>query len=764
MVERANIDKPIEIKKVMCWPSPGCTNCGHLVSVKDGKIISMKGNPDCPTNRGAVCKERFPHFIEWLYHPDQLMYPLKRKGERGEGQWERISWDQALDEIASRLKELKSQFGAETLSVIEGTYRSDFYGIRSRFLNLFGNPHNMATAGTICGCNRHTFDIAVSGSTMPAMMLQLGNTKSAGSYVYCGSDISKARPVAWQKFKKRLSEEPRPKLIVIDPRKTEMAEMADMWLQIRPGTDAALFLAWINIIFEENLYDKEFVEKWTYGFNELRTRAAEYPPEKVAEITWIPADQIKASARLYALNRPSAITLGLGCDHIGFNAIRIEQTRMCLLALTGTIRSEFGLAPLGPGPIINGVMGVRDSMLQMEEKCAPVQRHKHLGSDRFKLLTWPCYEQTSPNYRKTYGIAQTMSGHNYSVPQPVVWRSILDSKPYPTSALITWGSNPLITGGNVKLIYKALKSENLKLHVVLEHFLTPTAMLADYVLPSASKLERGGLSTLEDFIPFFQAGEKAVEPLGERKPDYQFFRGLAVRLGFGEYFPWETEEELYNYRLKPLGITFGEAAREKYVVSSTQPWTYATINPATGKPTGFATPSGKLELYSNVLKALGHDPLPFFEEPPESPVRTADIAREYPLILITGGRFNPQFHSEHRQIGMGMREQHPEPLVEIHPETAGQLGLKMGDWAYIETLRGVIKQKVNITDKIHPRVVNCEHGWWFPEQPAREPWLGGMWESNCNVLTMDDPDTCDRLTGGWNLRALLCKVYKVDHP
>jgi anaerobic selenocysteine-containing dehydrogenase len=757
-------EKGIKTKKVMCWPSPGCTNCGLLVRVKDGKIVNMRGNPDCPTNRGAVCKERFPHFKEWLYHPEQLMYPLKRVGERGEGQWQRISWDQALEEIAAKLKQLKAQYGAETLSFIEGTYRSDFYGIRSRFLNLFGNPHNVASAGTICGCNRHAFDIAVSGSTMPAMMLQLGGASSPGCYVFCGSDLSKARPVAWQSLKKRLLSQPKPKLIVIDPRKTEMADYAEMWLQIRPGTDTALFMAWINVIIKEGLCDKEFVDKWIYGFEELKKRAEEYPPERVAEIAWISADKIRESARLYAARKPSAITLGLGCDHVGLSGIRTEQARICLLAITGNLRAEFGLTPLGPGPLINGAMGVRDSMLQLEEKCSPEQRKKQLGSDRFKLMTWPAYGITSKIYKKQYGISQTMSGHNFSAPQPVVWRSILDCKPYPTKALITWGSNPLLNAGNTRLVYKALKSPNLELHVVLEHFMTPTAMVADYVLPSASKLERGGLSTVEDFTPFFQAGEKAVEPLGERRSDYQFFRGLAIKLGFGEYFPWETEEDLYNYRLKPLGITFEQAAREKYQIGSTKPWTYETINPTTGKPTGFATPSGKLELYSNVLKELGYDPLPFYQEPLESPISTPDVAKEFPFILTTGGRFNPQFHSEHRQLGMGMREQHPDPLVEIHPGTARELGISDGDWAYIETLRGVIKQKVKITDRIHPKVINCEHCWWFPEQPAREPWLGGLWQSNCNVLTMDDPDTCDPLTGGWVLRALLCKVYKVRTP
>ena len=191
--------------------------------------------------------------------------------------------------------------------------------------------------------------------------------------------------------------------------------------------------------------------------------------------------------------------------------------------------------------------------------------------------------------------------------------------------------------------------------------------------------------------------------MGERKSDYHFFRDLAIRLGFGEYFPWENEEDLYNYRLKPLGITFTEAAREKYLVSSDTPWTYETINPKTGKPTGFATPSGKFELYSNVLKQLGYDPLPFYEEPPESPIRTPEVAKEFPLILITGGRFQPMFQAENRQLGMGMREQHPWPLMDIHPDTASKLGIADGDWAYIETLRGVIKMKAKVTTGITPK-------------------------------------------------------------
>lgn len=748
-----------QFKKIVCWPSPGCTHdCGLLATVKNGRIVSLRGDPDSPT-KGAVCAERFPHLLKWLNHPDQLMYPLKRKGERGENNWQRISWDQALDEIADKLKQLKSKYGAETLSVIEGTYRTDLYGIRNRFLTLFGNPVNIGASGVTCGTCKTELSFALAGTNLVPPVISRTGLDKQGCFVYCGSNPPGARQLLWRNLKKQMQGPNPPKLILIDPRRIEMADYADMWLQIRPGTDAALFLAWINVIIQEKLYDKEFVDQWTYGFEELKKRAEEYPPEKVAEITWIPAEKIRESARLYALNRPGFVILGLATDEIGRNGMRVEQARICLHAITGNMRSEFGTAPTGPGPIINGKMGVRDAHLQLDEKCSPEQRKKQLGSDRFKLMTWPGYEIINKYYRETYGLSVPM-GHNFDVAQPMIWRSILDRKPYPTTALLTWTSNPLLNAGNTKMVYKALKSPNLELHIVLEHFMTPTAMLADYVLPAASKFEVPCLSSVEDFSPRFRVGEQAIRPLGERRDDYEFFRGMAVRLGFGEYFPWKTKTELHEYRLKPLNITL-EQAREMYHINGDKPWTYDTINPRTGKVTGFATSTGKFELYSNLLKELGYDPLPYFEEPVESHLSTPELAKEYPLILITGGRFLPQFQSEHRQLGMGLREQHPDPLMEIHPDTAKGLGISEGDWAYIETLRGVIKMKAKVTTNIHPKVVNCEHLWWFPEQPSREPWLGGMWQSNCNVLTMDDPDTCDPLTGGWTMRALLCKVYKV---
>jgi anaerobic selenocysteine-containing dehydrogenase len=165
-------------------------------------------------------------------------------------------------------------------------------------------------------------------------------------------------------------------------------------------------------------------------------------------------------------------------------------------------------------------------------------------------------------------------------------------------------------------------------------------------------------------------------------------------------------------------------------------------------------------LYSTILEKLGYDPLPYYEEPAESPVRTPEVAKEYPLILNTGGRFMPQHHSEFRHYGMGMREKYPDPWMEINTGDAQKLGIKEGEWVFIETRRGRIRQRARVTDRIPRGIVNCQASWWFPEMPAEEPSLHGVFESNANVLCLDEPDTLDPLTGGWQSRALLCKVYK----
>jgi len=719
-----------------------------LVHVQDGKIVKIEPDPDNRLSRGFSC-ERPCYAIKWLYHPDQLKHPLKRAGKRGEGKWRQISWEQAIGEIAEKLNKLKAAYGAQTLAVFEGTYRGENIWARSRFLNLFQNPQNVFHPGVVCTLNCLAVEQAVMGDSVMATP----DIAHTNCLVLSGMRPHESSPRTLASIVRRRQQAPM-KLIVIDPVVTKAARMADIHLQIRPGTDTALFMGWLNVIINENLYDKEFVAKWTIGFDELAARAAEYPPDRVALITGIPAQKIIESARLYATTRPAALYRGLATDQLGPNSARVSQARNAVRAICGNIDVPGGDLVPSVGPIIDGKWFIRDAQMELTERLPAAVRKLQLGREKAPLMTWSGYELTNAPWQKLHGVSQTTM-HRLGGFVPALYESILDRKPYPITAAITWGSNPLLWAPNIKRLYQALKSPNLELSVVQEYWLTPTAQLAEYVLPAASWLERPLCSTQEDFTDVVWGGDRAVPPLGERKDDYTFFRDLALATGQSKSdWPWETLEDVIAYRLKPLGITYEEFVRTGYILGTRKYKKY--------EQEGFATASGKLELASSVLQKLGGDPLPFYEEPPESPVSAPEVFKDYPLILNTGGRFMPMFHSEHRQLGIGMREKHPDPLVTIHPDTAGKLGIKDGDWVYIETKRGRIKQRASLDPAILPDVVNCEASWWFPEQPGEDPSLFGVFQSNANVLTPDSHEFCDPLTGGWASRALLCRVYKVE--
>jgi len=272
--------------------------------------------------------------------------------------------------------------------------------------------------------------------------------------------------------------------------------------------------------------------------------------------------------------------------------------------------------------------------------------------------------------------------------------------------------------------------------------MTPTAELADYVLPAACTLERSD----------FPNCPKAIESLYERRDDYQFWRELGIRVGQENYWPWKTAEEVCDYRLKPLDLTFEQLVKRGGLRPTKECRKY--------EREGFGTPSGKVEIYSSIFEKLGLDPLPSYKEPPESPMSDPDLAKDYPLIMIASGNFMPMYHSELRQISSAIK-QRPDPLTDIHPQTAKSLGIADGDWVWIETLRGKIKQRARLSDEVHPSVVRVQHGWWFPETSGEAPSLHGLWESNANVLCPVDPEYCNVEIGGWPHSALLCRINKI---
>jgi anaerobic selenocysteine-containing dehydrogenase len=713
-------------------------NCGVLVEVEDGKLVKVRPNPEQKITRGAMCIKATAA-IEHHYHPDRLNYPLKRMGERGEGKWERINWEQTLNEIADKLKQIKSDHGAESVVFGRGTYRTDYWSL-SRFQHLYGSP-NMYTPGQICFCNTWSIHTAVYGACAIAKSVMPGTPPQC--LVIWGLNQAESYPPTWKAvlgLKERGT-----KIITVDPRRVPAAEAADIWLQIRPQTDGALALAWLNVIINEGLYEKDFVDNWTYGFDQIKERIQEYPPDRVAEICWIPADKIIQSARLYAESNPAVLSCGVKLDQIGKNSTHTIQAQCILRAITGNLDVEGG-EPFGrTGDILKAVDEIE---MELQDKLSHSQRQKQIGADKFKLFSWPGYEMIcEPSEDIPYASPPT-ANLSCAAHEPSVWRAILNGDPYPIKALIVQANNPMVQGTNSKEVYDALKA--LDMLVVMDYFMTPTGMLADYVLPATDWVERPVVTGIDGTRNFIIAGERAVDPEFERRDDFQLWRGLGLRLGQEEFWPWETLEDCFDHRIKPMGYNLQKLVDENGVLGPREYKKY--------EKHGFATPTKKVELYSTIFEKLGYDPLPKYEEAPETPVSAPDLAMEYPLILTTGGRIKYFYHSEFRQV-QSMRKRHPDPILQIHPTTAEGLGIEDHDWVTVETHFGKVKFKAELFDGIDPRVVHAEHSWWFPEKPGEEPSLYGVWESNVNVLINNDPDHCDPICGGWPHMGL-CKVYR----
>ncbi len=716
---------------------------GHLTAIDEDASFPKSGKvwppvKACLRLRGAK---------EWMYHPDRVNYPRKRIGERGGGQWQTVSWDQAFDEVAAKLGQLKQKYGAETLTFTGGTGRTMSEYVL-RFANAFGTP-NHTGPGLIC----HG-PIAVIAQTMcgwalrhrTGLTIDHGASKEPLTKCIMLAGINPAQSVAklWNSL--RQCRKMGVKVIVIDPRRTETAELADIWLQLRPGTDYALFLGMINLVIQEKLYDKDFVGKWTHGFDKVAEKVAPYTLEKVAGITGVPAEQIAAAARMYATNGPALFPHGMGTEHLQ-DAVSAIQARLILTAICGNIDVPGGEAMSGPNRHWTSAQE-----FSLEDMLPEAQKQKQIGSDRYKLLGFPGRDAIQERIKEMWGMKCGAAPPCGGAHAPSVYRAMLTGKPYPVRAAYTVSSNPVMTMPNSRLICEALKS--LDLYVVNDFFMTPSAELADYVLPAANWLERPRVYDNSGEDSNLYAGESALPAAipGEydHKSDYEIFRGLALRLGFGDFFSWRNMEETFDYRLQPMEMTFKQLmAKGGYEFPPELPRKYETMG-------GFATPTGKLELYSTIIEKLGYDPLPPYAESFENPVSRPDLAKEYPLMLITGGRFRWNFHTEYFQVP-SIRRKHPEPLVQIHPETAAKQGIADGDWVVIEGPRGKVRMKCQYFDGLKPDVVHAEHAWWFPERPVGSD-LHGAFESNINVLT--DDEHCDPVHGGWPLKTGLCKVYK----
>jgi anaerobic selenocysteine-containing dehydrogenase len=681
-------------------------SCGVLIHIKNGRPINVEGDPDNPMSKGKLCPKGLAS-LEYLNHPDRLKRPLKRIGEKGKGNWQEISWDEALELVAERLMEIKEKYGALSLIFIRGAAKGLQDDYFARFANIFGCP-NISSPAPIC------FVPGINASNI-----------TYGYYAFPDYEYSAKCIVAWganpeathvTEYEEILNAVKKgAKLIVIGPTQSELSKKADLWIRLRPSTDLALALGIMNVIINENVYDANFVDKWTFGFDKLKTHVQDYPLDKVKEITWVPKEQIIKAARLYSMERPGCILWGNGIETT-INSFQACRAIAILRSITGNLGIPGGEVKWSdPGGMAKGA-----PEFVCQNNISPEVRAKRLSiKDNLIPIAF------------------------YALPQRII-KAILDGDPYPIHGAYLQGGNMLTSYPNVKETYKALTK--LDFLAVSDMFMTPTAMLADIVLPVATYLEFDSVERPWPF-PIISLQQKVAQ-VHESWPDGKILNELTKKLGFQEY-AWNNINESLDLLLKPTGITFQEF-RNIGVLIGTKIYRHFEKN-------GFDTPSKKVELYSKRLEEWGFDPLPIYYEPPETPYSEPELAKEYPFIL-TSRKVDVYRHSGGRQIP-SLRAARPEPIVKMHHETADKLGIRKDDWVYIATKRGRIRQKAYLDSSLDPRVVEVDYAWWFPEKEVYS--LYGWEESNINILTSDKPPYNPEM-GSITLRGIFCKVYKAS--
>ncbi len=697
-------------------------SCIAEVTVSDGKVTKIRPDPKGVFNTGRMCPKGL-HSMELIYNPDRLQYPMKRVGQRGERKFQRITWDEAYDIIAENLLRIEKEYGMEAVAIAQGTGRHHL-PYTARFANAIGTPNWFEPGSAQCFFPRiHagavTFGYAPAADyyseVNPSVMLVWGcnptNSGADGESRFCFLDALKKGT----------------RLVVIDPCINNLEPYADHYLQLRPGTDDALALGILHVIIFEDIYDHAFVENWCYGFDALKERVSEYSPERVAQICGLTPEEIRAAARHIAQADTVSMEWGCAIEHTP-NCFQTVRAISLILAVTGNIDKKGGFIES---------MHVLDEPEMLEDHLGDVQRKKRLG-EHHKMLA---------GAHKPFSSAHI----------PTVFEAMRTGKPYPVKALMMCGNNGLIGFADSKSTLETWSM--LDFICCQDLFLTPSALMADVVLPVASWLEvdslTGGPGGADHVILCQQA---CVPPVGECKTDETIYMEICQRMGKD----WGANhlDEILDKRLDRLRSFPGyedytlEKLRETGWVSVPIEYEQYKARAARGEK-AFNTPTGKVELYSTAMEAFGFDPLPSYQEPPESPISTPETAKEYPLVLTTGTRINAFFLSEHRQMP-SLRKMNPVPVATLHPDTAREYGITDGQWMFIESPRGRITQKANVTEKMKPGVVNCQIGWWMPEEKDK-PFFGSF-EVNANILTTMEPPF-DPCMGTYQLRGLLCKIY-----
>lgn len=689
----------IEIKKTYCSICNQTTHCGIDAYVKDGRIIKVEGSEDNPHSHGHLCP-RGAASRQYLYAQDRILYPMRRVGPKGSGEFQRISWEEAYQAIAESLNRVKTQYGAHQVAFMTG-YCKWYRPTLLRLANRFGSP-NYLTEGSAC-----------QEAHVMAWQLVFG--------AIAGPDVKHASLVmVWSRnpFYSNLDNnrgyfealERGTPFIVVDPRKTTLAQRAAIHLQLRPGTDGALALGMANVILTEGLYDKSFVENQVVGFDEFSKLASAYTPQRVQALTGVDADLMVRAARMYARAKPAALLTSAAPVVQNVNGIQNYRAVISLVALTGNYDITGGNRVLPPTYLRVPGQTPCNEMAYIGPKCDDVPA---IGHSEFPVWAELVHEQ-----------GQSM----------VLPRYILEGKPYPIRAALAMGVNHMMWPDSRRMLEALGKLEFL---AASDLFWTETCKMADIVLPAQSSFERQDVKIFPDNL--VQCFPPAVQPLGEAKNDIVMLMELSRYLGVNDELFDCTYEQFMDYIIAPSGLTVRELQAAGGMLPS------RVVRPYEEKKylhSGFPTPSGKVELSSSLLAKHGLEPLPVYHAPEELHPELADPA--FPLLLCTGAR-RPQFlHSRTYRMAW-IRNLEPINFLSIHPSTADALGISDGDPVWVRTQRGAVRATAEVTATVLPDVVHMVHG--NPE---------------ADVCTLMEGDYLDPISGFPGYKRFPCRVERIE--
>ncbi len=700
-------DTGIEVRHSLCAVcSPG-HHCGVDCYVKDGKIIRVEGTPDHPYNHGKLCTKGSA-LRSYVYRADRVRTPLRRVGERGEGKFEPISWDEAYQIIAENLNKVKAKYSPHSVAFFSG-YCKWYRPIFHRFACVFGSV-NFGTDDSTCNAAKVIADKATAGCGAGPDMAH-ANTFLGWNYDgYYSSHLSVA---GVQKLKERGG-----KVIIIDIRETPAAKnLADIFLKINPGTDGALALGMAKIIIDNGWADMDYVEKYTYGFERYKELVQEYPLDKVSEITGLDPDAILEATKLYATNGPACTNYSASALVHHINGFNSHRAILCLSALTGNFDRAGGNVP-NPMTYLHKPAGFRT-------------REEEFRNDRYPGGQVKIGEERFPVWAGLFNEFQAMD----------LLRQIEEEKPYPIKAIFGMGMNAKMYPETDKLL--ATMKEKLDFFVDVEPFMTLTAKYADIVLPACTSVERSELKAYQGGYLVYT--KPVIEPLYESKSDVNILCELANVMKLDDELLLSGYENCMDWIIEGCGLTIADLKKSDMPVKV--PVAQWPAKPGRILENGFKTPTGKFEFYSSAIAAVdskyGLDPLPSYRDP-LADQNDPETREKYPFYLCSGARLAHAIHSRAHETPW-LRSLRPNPTCEVHKEDAARLDLKNGDDVALYSPYGEIRMKVKVTAKTKPGVILTLHGY-----------------TEANVNELIGRDHLDPYSGYPGFKGMRCSIRKVQ--